>query len=236
MRRHGVFRRFRWWVLAAGLVVVLGAAAVHYRSELGDQRGQLADAQATLSTVRANGARLRSQDEVALAQSEARLARLQQDLAAERERVAELRRVSPYPRGAFGWCPSVAGTFPVDPQTASAAGAVAVAFDLALNHHAVRQLAGLVDPTITQDTLVPHTRRVALSADYWAMTGLARGVHMVGGGPGRHDGLAGYGCGRAVAARTWIVGVHDASNTASAGGASFYLVRRRSGWKVWGSY
>jgi hypothetical protein len=217
-------------VVGAGFVLMLVIVVFTYRSDLADERAQLADAQATLSAVRADDALLHAQAQSA----EAGLAGVERDLAAERERAAELRRVSPYPRGAFGWCPSVAGTLPVNQQTTSGAGPVAVAFDLALNHHARRHLARLEDPTIGHDALVP--RRDVLDSGYWAMTGLTRGLRVVGGGPGAGDGLAAYGCGRAVAARTWIIGVHDASNTASAGGASFYLVRRPSGWKVWGSY
>jgi hypothetical protein len=223
----------RWVVgaaLALVLVLVLVVVVFTYRSDVADERAKLAGAQASLSAVRTDEALLHAQAQSATAG----LARVRRDLAAERELVAELRRVSPYPRGAFGWCPSVAGTLPVSQQTASGAGPVAVAFDLALNHHTRRLLARLEDPTIGHHALVP--RREVLDSGYWAMTGIARGLRVVGGGPGAGDGLAAYGCGHAVAARTWIIGVHDASNTASAGGASFFLVRRPSGWKVWGSY
>jgi hypothetical protein len=228
--------RFRWRALGIGILLVLIAVVAQSRSQLADESERLADANATLSKVRANEARLTGQTKLALVASEARLARLQQNLAVERERVAELRRVSPYPRGAFDWCPSVAGTHVVNATAASEAGSIAVAFDLALHQRAMRLLARLEDPTISHDALVSHPKRVVLDPGYWAMTALARGVRVVGGGAGSRDGLASYGCGRAVAARSWIVALHDASNTASAGGASFFLVHRHTGWKVWGSY
>jgi hypothetical protein len=69
----------------------------------------------------------------------------------------------------------VAGTLRVSQQTASSAGSVAVAFDLALHQRAGRLLlARLEDPTISHDALVSHPQRVLLDPGYWAMTALAR--------------------------------------------------------------
>lgn len=136
-----------------------------------------------------------------------------------------------YPRGAFEWCPSLAGMLPVDRRSARSAARVAIRFDLALHRpHSVRSLAQLEDPTLTPDAR-------ALDRDMWAMTWRVRGVRVVASGPGSGDsGLAAYGCGPRVAARTWIISLHDASRTASAGGAAFFLDRRHDGWMVWGAY
>jgi hypothetical protein len=142
-----------------------------------------------------------------------------------------------YPRGAFEWCPSLAGTSSTNVDAMAGARSVAVAFDLALNRGDRRTLARLEDPTIVDHTRVRHARRAVLDPDRWEATWLASGVQVVDEGPGSGmAGLASYGCGRAVAARTWIVAVHDASHTNSAGSAAFFLDPRRSGWKVWGSY
>jgi hypothetical protein len=142
-----------------------------------------------------------------------------------------------YPRGAFEWCPSLAGTLSTNVNDVATARSVAVAFDLALHRGARQTLARLEDPTIVDHTRVRDAKRAVLDPDRWAATWLASGVQVVGEGPGSGmAGLASYGCGPAVAARTWIVAVHDASHTNSAGGAAYFLDHRRSGWRVWGSY
>jgi hypothetical protein len=124
-----------------------------------------------------------------------------------------------------------------DADNVATAGSVAVAFDLALHRGARPTLARLEDPTIVDHTRVRHAGRAVLDPDRWAMTWLPRGLRVVGEGKG--SGMAGigvYGCGQAVAARSWIVVVHDASHTNSAGGAAYFLDHRKNGWRVWGSY
>ena len=149
---------------------------------------------------------------------------------AAKERSSEI----PYPRGAFVWCPSVRGTLSGD---VAAARSVAIAFDLALHRGARRTLARLEDPTIVDHTRVRDPRHAVVDPDRWAMTWLTRGLRVVAEVRGSGmAGIAAYGCGRAVAARSWIVFVHDASHTNSGGGAAYFLDHRQSGWKVWGSY
>jgi hypothetical protein len=131
-----------------------------------------------------------------------------------------------YPRGAFAWCPNPIGTLPVEHADLRRAGAVALAFDRALLEGDRATLVRLADPSVAT-----FTRDWAASSEVQGLQVEAGPSAVRGGG-----GLVTYGCGSRVASRTVAVGIHDATNTASAGHAIFYLVLRADGWKVWASY
>jgi len=130
---------------------------------------------------------------------------------------------SVYPRGAFAWCPNVIGTLPFGPEDQQEAGRVAIAFDRALLEGDRATLVRLTDPS------VETFRRD------WTTTWKAQRLRVLGYSAGGGT-LVSYGCGSKVASRTLAVTIQDATETASAGAATFYLVRRADGWKVWGSY
>ena len=128
-------------------------------------------------------------------------------------------------RSTFQWCPDVNGALPFDETAAADAADVALRFNIALVRDREDVLAALVDHSAT--TLEP---------DNWGHTLLARGIEITFSAPARGDGRAQMGCGTVVAQRSWKVVMHDATRTATAGLAAYYLVKRDDGWKVWGSY
>jgi len=128
-------------------------------------------------------------------------------------------------RSTFQWCPDVNAVLPFDETAAADAADVALRFNIALVRGRENVLATLVDHSAT-----------SLESDSWGHTLLARGIEITFSAPARDDGRAQMGCGTVVAQRSWKVVMHDASRTATAGLAAYYLVRRDDGWKVWGSY
>jgi hypothetical protein len=128
-------------------------------------------------------------------------------------------------RSTFQWCPDVNGALPFDETAAADAADVALRFNIALVRDRKDVLASLVDHSAT-----------TLDPDNWGHTLLARGIEITFSAPARGDGRAQMGCGTVVAQRSWKVVMHDATRTATAGLAAYYLVKREDGWKVWGSY
>jgi hypothetical protein len=128
-------------------------------------------------------------------------------------------------RSTFQWCPDVNGVLPFDETAAADAADVALRFNIALVRDREGVLAALVDHSAT-----------TLDPDEWGHTLLARGIEITFSAPARGDGRAQMGCGTVVAQRSWKVVMHDATRTATAGLAAYYLVKRDDGWKVWGSY
>lgn len=128
-------------------------------------------------------------------------------------------------RSTFQWCPDVNGVLPFDETAAADAADVALRFNIALVRDRDDVLAALVDHSAT-----------TLDPDNWGHTLLARGIEITFSAPARGDGRAQMGCGTVVAQRSWKVVMHDATRTATAGLAAYYLVKRDDGWKVWGSY
>ena len=128
-------------------------------------------------------------------------------------------------RSTFQWCPDVNAALPFDKTAAADAADVALRFNIALVRGREDVLADLAD----------HSAR-SLEPDNWGHTLLSRGIEITFSAPARDDGRAQMGCGTVVAQRSWKVVMHDASRTASAGLAAYYLVKRDDGWKVWGSY
>ena len=128
-------------------------------------------------------------------------------------------------RSTFQWCPDVNAALPFDRTAAADAADVALRFNIALVRGREDVLADLVDHSAT-----------SLDPDNWGHTLLSRGIEITFSAPARDDGRAQMGCGTVVAQRSWKVVMHDASRTATAGLAAYYLVKRDDGWKVWGSY
>lgn len=153
------------------------------------------------------------------------LSRLEDDLDDLEDELGRLedRAHGPYPRGAFEACPEVAGTLGPDPAAEEDAGRIAVRFNEAAHESDRTTVAALADPS-------------ALDLESWATTGTLEGLHVTSSASAADDGLVVFGCGPEVAERSWAVTISDESGTASAGSATFYLVRRSEGWKVWGSY
>ncbi|MFN2544564.1 MAG: hypothetical protein ABR600_08355 [Actinomycetota bacterium] len=127
-----------------------------------------------------------------------------------------------YPRGAFQSCPDVAGTHSLGPHARGGAVFTALRFTRAY----LRGHEGVVAET--QDPSVPQ-------GAHWAITAKRGRWHLDGSDPARHDSLVRFGCGPAVANRSWAVRIDDGTKSASLD-FTLYLVKRASGWKVWGSY
>jgi hypothetical protein len=70
----------------------------------------------------------------------------------------------------------------------------------------------------------------------WDSTEHAHGLTVTYSASAALDEPARSFCGPRVAERSWKVVMHDANGVTSEGLAAFYLVRRATGWKVWGSY
>jgi hypothetical protein len=119
---------------------------------------------------------------------------------------------------AFAACPDISKALPVGATSNAAAAAVAIKLVLATPEVAVR----LSDPVAPANGLIP---RVAGSAR----------ASVLGSMSARHDGLVVHACGHRVAARSWRVTIDDGTTSASLD-SWVYLVRRQSGWKVWGTY
>ena len=134
----------------------------------------------------------------------------------------------PLPLNSFGWCPDVGRARPFGRRPARSAARAAARFNMALLRKDVRTLAALVDD-------IPHA--ASLNPRRWEGTKTGRGLAATSSSSASSDGRAVVGCGQRVAARTWKVVLRDAAaGQGGAGYASFYLVRRPAGWKVWGSY
>jgi hypothetical protein len=118
----------------------------------------------------------------------------------------------------FTACPDVSKTLTVGAGANAAASAVAITFALADPEVA----AQLSDPVAPVNGLVPHAPE-------------SRKGSIIGSSSARNDGLVVQTCGHHVAARSWRVAIDDGTTSASLD-TWLYLVRRQSGWKVWGSY
>jgi hypothetical protein len=151
-----------------------------------------------------------------------------------------------HPRGGFDWCPIIRGTEPLPRRDAGGADAAALRFDRALLSNDHPAIDALIDPTIARHTnrVIPDPQRAVRDPRRWFKTATTNGLRVTtyakarGFGPtGRatNDPLVRYGCGSAVAGRTWQVAVKDDSATSSSR-VLFFLVHRPGGWRVWGSY
>jgi hypothetical protein len=119
---------------------------------------------------------------------------------------------------AFAACPDISKTLPVGTTPNVAASAVAVKFVVAGPEAALQ----LSDPVAPANGLIAHLAGRATAS-------------VLGSRSARNDGLLVRACGRRVAARSWRVTVDDGTTSASLD-TWVYLVRRPSGWKVWGRY
>jgi hypothetical protein len=127
----------------------------------------------------------------------------------------------PYPRGAFEACPAMKGVIETD---GAGADTVALRFSQLWASGRHGQAHRFID-------------RSARNLQNWAAAGDPTKMRILDapGKPARHDGLVRYGCGPAVADKSWEVVIDDGTPSASLD-FTIYLVRRAGGWKVWGSY
>jgi uncharacterized membrane protein len=125
------------------------------------------------------------------------------------------------------WCPDPDYTLPFGRRPRAKAARVALAFDAAVVDNDWETIAGLIDPSPL--ALGVRQRR-------WDSTELAHGLTVTYSSSAALDEPVRSFCGRRVASRSWKVVMHDANGVTSEGLAAFYLVRRATGWKVWGSY
>jgi hypothetical protein len=128
-----------------------------------------------------------------------------------------------YPRGAFEWCPDLAGTLPVRTGMQFAeAERVAEQFARAFLSGDWRTVRSLLDPAAS-----PLRKR------HWSVAGKPARVKV--DTSGLASGLVRYGCGKTVRKRSVAVVLDDGTRSASAD-FNLYLVRRADSWKVWASY
>src|SRR5919201_1047728 len=128
---------------------------------------------------------------------------------------------SPYPRGAFTWCPSA--PFPpfVGDWRLSASDVAQKFVDLYRSGDAAA-VRDLEDPSVPADATWPIPMPPAPRPSLMETS--------AGGG-----NLVGFGCGPDVDANTVSVTFDDGTSSASLD-FTLYLVYRSDGWKVWGSY
>src|SRR5919198_97711 len=128
---------------------------------------------------------------------------------------------SPYPRGAFTWCPTA--PFPpfVGDWRLSASDVAQKFVDLYRSGDAAA-VRDLEDPSVPADATWPIPMPPAPRPSLMETS--------AGGG-----NLLGFGCGPDVDANTVSVTFDDGTSSASLD-FTLYLVYRSDGWKVWGSY
>jgi hypothetical protein len=125
------------------------------------------------------------------------------------------------------WCPDPDYTLPFGRRPRAKAARVAVAFDAAVVENDWRTIAELIDPS---------PLALGVRQRKWDSTESARGLTVTYSSSAALDEPVRSFCGPRVAARSWKVVMHDSNGLTSEGLAAFYLVRRATGWKVWGSY
>jgi DNA-directed RNA polymerase specialized sigma24 family protein len=125
------------------------------------------------------------------------------------------------------FCPNLEGVLPFGGGAGQKAAGVALAFNRALVKDDRKVIATYIDPWPGALNLKPRP---------WDHTWVAHGLEVIQSASAASDGPARRLCGTITAAHSWKVVMHDATGTSSASHASFYLVRRAVGWKVWGSY
>lgn len=128
----------------------------------------------------------------------------------------------------FAFCPDAREALPPGRRAERDAARAAAAFNLALLRKDLNAISSGVDE-------IPHA--AALNPQRWEKTSTAREIGVTHSGSARKDGRAIVGCGRRTAAKSWKVVLRDARALRGGEGyASFYLIRRPGGWRVWGSY
>jgi hypothetical protein len=125
------------------------------------------------------------------------------------------------------WCPDPDYTLPFGRRPRAKAARVALAFDAAVVENDWRTIAELIDPS---------PLALGVRQREWDSTELTRGLTVTYSSSAALDEPVRSFCGPRVASRSWKVVMHDANGVTSDGLAAFYLVRRATGWKVWGSY
>jgi hypothetical protein len=125
------------------------------------------------------------------------------------------------------WCPDPDHTVGFGPRPRVRAARAALAFNTAVLADDWHTMARLIDPS---------PLALGLRERKWDATSVAKGLTVTYSEPATHDEPVLTLCGSQVAGRSWKVVMHDAKGINHRGVAAFYLVRRTSGWKVWGSY
>lgn len=125
------------------------------------------------------------------------------------------------PSGAFEWCPNMDGVLPPSSDAEIEASDVALRFAQAFLSGDDRSVTDLTDPSSPLDAT-------------WQITGSADTISVlavkVGG-----DSLVQTSCDAATAEPTVAVQIDDGTSSASLD-FTLYLVLRKDGWHVWGSY
>jgi hypothetical protein len=125
------------------------------------------------------------------------------------------------------WCPDPDNTLGFGRRPGAKAARVAMTFDAALIQNDWQTIAAFIDPS---------PLALGMRQRKWDTTAVARGLAVTYSASAADDEYALSFCGARVAARSWKVVMHDSNGVTYEGLAAFYLVRRSSGWKVWGSY
>ena len=125
------------------------------------------------------------------------------------------------------WCPEPDNTLGFGRRPRAKAARVVVTFDAALIQNDWQTIAAFIDP---------NPLALGMRQRKWDSTALARGLTVTYSASAADDEYVLTFCGARVAARSWKVVMHDSNGVTDEGLAAFYLVRRSSGWKVWGSY
>jgi hypothetical protein len=127
---------------------------------------------------------------------------------------------SPYPRGAFAWCPEPP-FLELGADWSTQASDAAVQFVLASSHGDASALAAVMDASVPQGSQLP----VSFAGD----------APVVMGSNGRGGDLVRFGCGSDVDAATAAITIDDGTDSASLD-FTVFLVQRQDGWKVWAVY
>ena len=126
-------------------------------------------------------------------------------------------------RGSPGWCPDPRRTLPINENTGSAATRAAIRVAISIVKGYTNQLEHLIEVPAG----APPVRR-------WPGPAGAARLQIVARGPGGLNDSLAIDCGVQVANRTWIAVIEDREPPAG-DAVAFYVIRRPSDFKVWGS-
>lgn len=207
--------------LLIAAVATLATLYVGTQDRLDRVQRRLASLESEVDAARASGA----STQTALERTERKLHRARRTAAQFRTPFLGGPERTRNGRGAFPYCPDIMGALPVT-SLDSQAERMALRFERAVHRGDIFALAHLVDPTVR-----------VLHPGSWASTGGVRPFRVNAfPGWGAGMGIVRYGCGDQVAKHTVSVVVFDSGKSASGAAVTYYLLRRPSGWKIWGSY
>ena len=137
--------------------------------------------------------------------------------------VDERLRVANF-QGYPGWCPTIGGALPHRPEDTVTAAQLAARMNIALVKGFADRLPHLVERPVG-----------SLPLSQWPSTMGALGLRVVGAGGAGSNRVLAKECGPVVAARTLTVVIEE-SSFPEREGVAFFLIRKASGLKVWGSF